>query len=112
MNSTSKIILEVADFELLLAKLDSIERKVSTISEPKPNVNAILTRLQAAEYLGLGITKFDEMVKQGTLNYTIVSRTKKYFKTDLDEYLNRSRTGQGVGALLPDAKRRNRRVYS
>jgi excisionase family DNA binding protein len=110
MTNTNKIIFEVVDFELLLARLDRIERKVSTNNEPKSNVTTILPRLKAAEHLGVGITKFDKMVRDGELIYTLVGRTKKYFETDLDEYLNRNRAGQGMGALLPDAKRRNRRV--
>ena len=112
--SGNKIVLEYADFEMLLAKLESIERKVSTLHEPqsKPDDNKLLPRLEAASYLGIGRTSFDKLVKQGELSYTLVGKTKKYLLADLEEYKNRNRMGKGVGALLPDAQRRKRRVYA
>lgn len=109
-----KIILEYADFEQLMAKIESIERKVSSFEAPakRTDDNELIPRLEAAKYLGVGRTSFDKIVKQGELPYVMVGKTKRYVKADLDEYKNRNRTGHGVGALLPDAKRRKRRVYA
>lgn len=110
----TKIILEYADFQQLMAKIESIERKVSAFDAPqeRTNENGLIPRLEAAEYLGVGRTSFDKIVKQGELPYVVVGKTKRYLKKDLDEYKNRNRSGHGVGALLPDAKRRRRRVHA
>ena len=62
-----------------------------------------MTRKQASEYLKIGTSKFDELVRLG-MPFIMVSKRRRFVAADIDEWLKQgggdlsdSATGSGAG---------------
>jgi len=52
----------------------------------------ILTRRNAAEYLGVSVRTFDRMQQDAVIPYVTVGRRKKYLLRDLETFLQSQRS--------------------
>jgi hypothetical protein len=103
-----KIVFEYADFERLMAKIEAIDRKLDQQTKtPVQTENEVLSRTEAMRFLRKSKTWFQEKVSAGEILPTPHDK-RLFYKKDLEAYLNGQTVGQGVGALLPDAKTRRR----
>ena len=55
---------------------------------------AVLTKAQAAQYLGISQVTLHRMVKAGDIPHTRVSKSVRFRITDLDEYLEANTSRQ------------------
>lgn len=91
-----------------MAKIEAIDRKLDQQIKPPVHVeNEVLSRTEAMRFLRKGKTWFQEKVNAGEIQPTPNDK-RLFYKKDLEAYLNGQKAGQGVGALLPDAKTRRR----
>ena len=54
-------------------------------------MNELLSRKQAAEYLGISVVTFDKIVRRGELPKVLIGRRPKYLPEDLEAYIYRGR---------------------
>ena len=60
--------------------------------------SAVLSREQAADYLGISTRTFDRLRSESDLPFVTIGRRKKYLQRDLDALILGSRTIAGDGA--------------
>ncbi len=56
-----------------------------------PRQSAILSRRQAAAWLGVSVRTFDRMQKDAAIPYVTVGKRKKFLLRDLETYLQSQR---------------------
>lgn len=72
---------------------ESIEKKLELGTIPDPVLPPLLSFQETCEYLGIGHTTLNDMLRTGELHYTRVRNRIRIFATDIRAYLDSRKSG-------------------
>jgi len=92
MNESLLIQISIPQLKLLVQESLSVELKKLNLSLPEKELDANLSRKEAAKYLGVSERSISNYVKNGKLSGSRLGVFLKFKKSDLDKALTKIRT--------------------